>query len=133
MKNTRFIAVMVALFIVIGTMAAAAATAQTKSPSPTMAQFKALQRRVTQAEVKIDNLQSRVAVLESSTPSPSACYGTIGVSQYNDYLSDDGVSSQTGLDSTTPRRTGNWSPRPVDSAREQAGLRAGLSRHPSHG
>jgi hypothetical protein len=106
MKNTRFIAVMVALFIVIGTIAASAASAPTKLATPTMQQFKLLQKRVARAEVKVADLQARVSVLEDSTPSPANCYGTIGVSQYNDYLSDDGVSSQTGLDIDTS--TSDW-------------------------
>jgi hypothetical protein len=50
-----------------------------------MQQFKLLQKRVARAEVKVADLQSRVNVLESATPSPSNCYGTIGVSQYDDF------------------------------------------------
>ena len=102
MKNARFIAVMVPLFIVIGTVAASAATAPTKSATPTMQQFRLLQKRVARAEVRVDDLQSRVSVLEKSTPSPSNCYGTIGVSQFSDYgaydPSDYSWDWTTGLD-----------------------------------
>jgi len=85
MKNTRFIVVMVALFVAMGTVAASAAKGPATSPTPTMQQFKQLEKRVARAESKIADLQARVDVLESSTPTPSNCYGTIGVSQYDDY------------------------------------------------
>jgi hypothetical protein len=106
-KRRRVIAAVAVVAVTSLSVAATTASAGARDP---------LERRVTKLERKVSNLQSqvaslqgqsdaledRVAALEQSTDAGlSACLNGIYVSQYDDYLADDGVTSITGLDLDT--------------------------------
>jgi hypothetical protein len=90
----KLIVLVVAVVIVLPLIGVANAAS-----GPTLKQFRKLQRQV-------NRLENRVEQLEAAPT--EACLQTINVSQFDDYLADDGFSSITGLDLEEAGVTPDW-------------------------
>jgi hypothetical protein len=90
---------LVGTFVASTAMSAGAADPLAKRVSKLERQVSKLQGQVSSLQGANDSLEDRVAVLEQSTDAGLlACLNGAYVSQYDDYLADDGVTSITGLD-----------------------------------